>query len=132
MFRLLGLWQGAWIGQAAAAALVGAPEDDIADALETLVDANLLESPAPDWYRFHDLLRVYATERAQAEESEAGRAEAVGQAAALVPGYGAKPPPTRSRRTATKSPREPAGGGDPALAFGRHGRGFGLVRRREG
>ena len=35
-----------------------------------LVDVNLLESPAPDWYRFHDLLRVYATERAQAEESE--------------------------------------------------------------
>jgi hypothetical protein len=38
-----------WIGRAAAAALVGAPEDDIADALETLVDANLLESPTPDW-----------------------------------------------------------------------------------
>ena len=62
---------------AAAAALVGAPEEVIADALEALVDANLLESPAPDWYRFHDLLRVYATERAQAEESEAGRAAAV-------------------------------------------------------
>ena len=46
VFRLLGLWQGSWIGQAAAAALVGAPEDDIADSLETLVDANLLESPA--------------------------------------------------------------------------------------
>jgi DNA-binding SARP family transcriptional activator len=76
VFRLLGLWQGLWICQAAAAALVGAPEADIADALETLVDANLLESPAPDWYRFHDLLRVYATERAQGEETEAARAEA--------------------------------------------------------
>jgi DNA-binding SARP family transcriptional activator len=79
VFRLLGLWQGLWIGQAAAAALVGVPEDDIADALETLVDANLLESPAPEWYRFHDLLRVYATERAQAEEPEAARAEASGR-----------------------------------------------------
>jgi DNA-binding SARP family transcriptional activator len=77
VFRLLGLWQGLWISGAAAAALVSAPEDDIADALEALVDANLLESPAPDWYRFHDLLRVYATERAQAEEPEAARAEAV-------------------------------------------------------
>jgi DNA-binding SARP family transcriptional activator/tetratricopeptide (TPR) repeat protein len=77
VFRLLGLWQGPSISLAAAAALVGAPEEDIADALEALVDANLLESPAPDWYRFHDLLRVYATERAQAEESEAGRAAAV-------------------------------------------------------
>ena len=77
VFRLLGLWQGASISLPAAAALVGAPEDDTADALETLVDANLLESPAPDWYRFHDLLRVYATERAQAEEPEAAREEAV-------------------------------------------------------
>ena len=50
------------------------PEDDVADALERLVDANLLESPAADWYRFHDLLRVYATERAQAEDrGRAGR-----------------------------------------------------------
>ena len=70
VFRLLGLWQGRQISLAAAAALVGAAEDDAADALETLVDANLLGSPAPDWYRFHDLLRVYATERAQAEESQ--------------------------------------------------------------
>jgi DNA-binding SARP family transcriptional activator/tetratricopeptide (TPR) repeat protein len=77
VFRLLGLWQGPSISLPAAAALVGASEDDSADALETLVDANLLESPAPDWYRFHDLLRVYATERAQAEESAAAREEAV-------------------------------------------------------
>jgi len=53
------------------------PEDNAADTLEMLVDANLLESPAPDWYRFHDLLRVYATERAQAEESEPARDEAL-------------------------------------------------------
>ena len=79
VFRLLGLWQGPSISLAAASALVGAPEDDTADALETLVDANLLESPAPDWYRFHDLLRVYATERAEAEEVESARGEAVGR-----------------------------------------------------
>jgi tetratricopeptide (TPR) repeat protein len=79
VFRLLGLWQGSQISLAAAAALVGVPEDDAADALETLVDANLLESPAPDWYRFHDLLRVYATERAQAEEAAAARQEALGR-----------------------------------------------------
>jgi DNA-binding SARP family transcriptional activator len=77
VFRLLGLWQGASISLSAAAALVGEPEDDVADALEGLVDVNLLESPAPDWYRFHDLLKVYAMERAQAEEPEAARDEAV-------------------------------------------------------
>jgi tetratricopeptide (TPR) repeat protein len=77
VFRLLGLWQGASISLSAAAALIGEPEDDVADALEGLVDVNLLESPAPDWYRFHDLLKVYATERAGAEEPEAARDEAV-------------------------------------------------------
>jgi DNA-binding SARP family transcriptional activator len=76
-FRLLGLWQGQSISLPAAAALLGEPEDDVADALEALVDANLLESPAPDRYRFHDLLRTYATERAQAEESAPARDEAV-------------------------------------------------------
>jgi tetratricopeptide (TPR) repeat protein len=79
VFRLLGLWEGSWIGRSAAAALAGVSEDDIADALETLVDINLLESPAPDRYRFHDLLRVYAIERAEAEEQESERAEAVGR-----------------------------------------------------
>jgi DNA-binding SARP family transcriptional activator/Tfp pilus assembly protein PilF len=77
IFRLLGLWQGSSISLAAAAALVGEPEDDIAEALESLVDANLLESPGPDRYRLHDLLKVYATERAQAEESEADRGAAL-------------------------------------------------------
>ena len=33
-----------------------------------LVDAQLLQAPAPDRYRFHDLLRAYAAERAVAEE----------------------------------------------------------------
>jgi DNA-binding SARP family transcriptional activator/Tfp pilus assembly protein PilF len=76
-FRLLGLWEGPSVSLPAAAALLGDSEDDIADALETLVDANLLESPGPDWYRYHDLLRFYATERAREEESEADRAAAV-------------------------------------------------------
>jgi DNA-binding SARP family transcriptional activator/Tfp pilus assembly protein PilF len=76
-FRLLGLWQGPSISVPAAAALLGERDDDVAEILETLVDVNLLESPAPDWYRFHDLLKVYAMERAQAEEHEAARNEAV-------------------------------------------------------
>jgi DNA-binding SARP family transcriptional activator/Flp pilus assembly protein TadD len=67
-FRLLGVWQGPSIGLPAAAALIGEPEDPVAGALEVLVDANLLESPAPDRYRLHDLLRAYAAERAQADD----------------------------------------------------------------
>ncbi|HEX6452555.1 MAG TPA: BTAD domain-containing putative transcriptional regulator [Trebonia sp.] len=76
-FRLLGLWQGRAISLPAAAALIGGREEDVADVLERLVDANLLESPGPDWYQFHDLLRVFATERAQDEEPDDGRNEAV-------------------------------------------------------
>jgi tetratricopeptide (TPR) repeat protein len=67
-FRLLGVWQGPSIGLRAAAALIGQPEWPVADALEVLVDAHLLESPAPDRYRLHDLLRAYAADRARADE----------------------------------------------------------------
>ncbi|SRR5579875_1289535 len=66
-FCLLGLWHGPSISAAAAAALFGTPEHLAEDALEVLVDAHLLESPAPGRYRFHDLLRVYAAERAAAD-----------------------------------------------------------------
>jgi DNA-binding SARP family transcriptional activator/Tfp pilus assembly protein PilF len=69
VFRLLGVWQGPSISLQAAAALTGEPEGPVADGLEVLVDANLLESPGPDRYRLHDLLRAYAAERAEADEA---------------------------------------------------------------
>jgi DNA-binding SARP family transcriptional activator/Tfp pilus assembly protein PilF len=80
VFRLLGLWQGAAISLQGAAVLMGVADDEqdlVTDALEGLVDTHLLESPRPDWYRFHDLLRVYATERARAEETSADRSAAL-------------------------------------------------------
>jgi DNA-binding SARP family transcriptional activator len=64
-FCLLGLWHGSSISAVAAAALFGTPEHLAEDALEILVDAHLLECTAEDRYRFHDLLRVYAAERAR-------------------------------------------------------------------
>jgi DNA-binding SARP family transcriptional activator/tetratricopeptide (TPR) repeat protein len=116
VFRLLGLWQGLWISLAAATVLVGESEHDTAAALEALVDANLLESSAPDWYRFHDLLKVYATERAQAEEPKTARDQALSrllwwyldtaQAAADTVS------PQRYR-----VPREPSAPDHPPLAF---------------
>jgi DNA-binding SARP family transcriptional activator/tetratricopeptide (TPR) repeat protein len=83
-FRLLGLWQGQEISLSAAASLIGEREENVAAALETLVDANLLESPEPNWYQLHDLLRLFATERVQAEETEEARAGAM---ARLVQDY---------------------------------------------
>jgi DNA-binding SARP family transcriptional activator len=77
VFRLLGVWTGPSISLPAAAALLGVGEQLAQDALEVLVDAHLLDSPEPDVYRFHDLLRVYAADRAQAQESEQDRREAV-------------------------------------------------------
>jgi DNA-binding SARP family transcriptional activator/tetratricopeptide (TPR) repeat protein len=77
VFRLLGLWQGHRISLPAAAALAGEREEDLSGTLEALVDANLLESPEPDCYQFHDLLRLFAAERAQAEEAPEARLEAV-------------------------------------------------------
>jgi DNA-binding SARP family transcriptional activator len=78
-FRLLGLWQGTSIASAAAAALFGTRESLAEDALETLVDAHLLESTSPDRYKFHDLLRVYSSERAVADLSGPDRDAAVGR-----------------------------------------------------
>jgi len=69
-FRLLGLWTGSSVSLAAASALLGEDEDAVADALDVLVDAHLLESRAADRYRFHDLLRVYAADRARTQETE--------------------------------------------------------------
>jgi DNA-binding SARP family transcriptional activator len=76
-FRLLGLWTGPWIRLPAASALLGESEVDTGDALDALVDAHLLESPEPDRYRFHDLLRVYAADRARTQETEQLRGEAI-------------------------------------------------------
>jgi DNA-binding SARP family transcriptional activator len=78
-FRLLGLWQGPSISAAAAAALFGTPEYQAEDVLETLVDVHLLESTSADRYKFHDLLRVYSSERAVADLSAQVRDAAVGR-----------------------------------------------------
>jgi hypothetical protein len=77
MFRRLGLVPGPDFAPAVAAALVdGTPEEGEA-ALDALVDAHLVEvGPSPGRYRFHDLLRLYARERAETDETDQDRDEA--------------------------------------------------------
>ena len=75
-FRLLGLWTGPSISLPAASALLGEAEDAVAGAVDVLADAHLLEAPEPDRYRFHDLLRVYAADRARTQETEQDRTAA--------------------------------------------------------
>jgi tetratricopeptide (TPR) repeat protein len=48
--------------------------------LERLVDAQLLETPAPHRYRLHDLLRLFARELAEQSHTPAERAAAVARA----------------------------------------------------
>ncbi|WP_027927832.1 ATP-binding protein [Amycolatopsis benzoatilytica] len=73
VFRLLALNPSADFSPGAASALTeAADEDEAALFLEELADASLLQSTALDGrYQFHDLLRVFATERLAQEESRA-------------------------------------------------------------
>lgn len=76
-FCLLGVWTGPSISLPAASAVLGVQPEAVADALYVLVDAHLLESPEPDEFRFHDLLRVFAADRARTQESEQTRRDAI-------------------------------------------------------
>jgi DNA-binding SARP family transcriptional activator/tetratricopeptide (TPR) repeat protein len=116
VFRMLGAWQGSSIGLPAATALVGEPEDPVADALEVLVDAHLLESPAPDRYRLHDLLRAYAAELAQADEPP----QAVEDAARRILGWYLRTADAAESVVAPyleRVPLDPAEPGGEPLAF---------------
>ncbi|MET8003033.1 AfsR/SARP family transcriptional regulator [Nonomuraea glycinis] len=67
-FRLLSLPTGPDISTGAAAAVLSLTARQAEDVLESLVDASLLEAPAPGRYRFHDLLKLFA--RRALEKSE--------------------------------------------------------------
>ena len=69
-FRVLGLHTGPDISTPAAAALTNTTPAQAQRLLETLVGTHLVEETGRDRYRFHDLLRVYAAERAKAEETD--------------------------------------------------------------
>jgi DNA-binding SARP family transcriptional activator len=115
-FRLLGLWHGPSISSAAAAALFGTTENRASDALEALVDARLLESTSPDRYKFHDLLRVYSSERAMADLSEQARDAALGR---LLRWYLRTSDAAGTAVTPNRYniPLEPAGEDPPPLSF---------------
>ena len=93
-------------------ALLGLSTAATERALDGLCEAHMLETPAPDVYRMHDLLRLFATELAGTELGHDERAQALERlvtwywaalnaaAAAIVEG----PPDTGFRRP------------DPALA----------------
>ncbi|WP_329259287.1 NB-ARC domain-containing protein [Actinoallomurus sp. NBC_01490] len=67
-FRLLALADGPGFSTGAAGAALGLRPQRADDILQTLADLSLLESCAPDRYRFHDLLRIFALNRSGTRE----------------------------------------------------------------
>ncbi len=69
LFRYLGLHTGADISIHAAAALAGLPIRQARRLIEELADTHMIEPASRERYHFHDLLRAYASERAEQEDS---------------------------------------------------------------
>jgi hypothetical protein len=68
VFRRAGSHPGRVFAVGATAALTGMPEQAVSATLGRLVDAHLVEAPAPSRYRLHDLLRLFAAERLTVDE----------------------------------------------------------------
>jgi len=88
-FRLLGFLGCATIAEWMAAALFGGSVDEAGDLLEQLFDARLVEIDdcpvdAVVRYRMHELVRLYARERALAEDDETRLTAAVGRTVAAA------------------------------------------------
>jgi DNA-binding SARP family transcriptional activator len=77
MFRLLGLAPGPDITTEAAAALTGTTRRQARRLLAKLVAAHLADEHAPSRYSLHDLIRLFAAERAEHEEPAVERAAAL-------------------------------------------------------
>lgn len=69
-FRLLGLSPTVEFDKVTLAAMAGMRPEVAETELENLVDASLLQQPATDRYRFHDLVAAYARRLAHAENIE--------------------------------------------------------------
>jgi DNA-binding SARP family transcriptional activator len=69
LFRLLGLVPGADVPVSAAAAICGIAPRQAGRLLNRLNAAHLADQPAPSRYACHDLLREYAVDRADVEDS---------------------------------------------------------------
>ncbi|WP_328679425.1 AfsR/SARP family transcriptional regulator [Streptomyces sp. NBC_00343] len=77
LFRRLALHPGPDISTAAATALTGAPPREVRALLTELTGASLLIERAPGRFVLHDLLRAYAGELADAEDSGSARGAAL-------------------------------------------------------
>jgi hypothetical protein len=99
LLRMLGLFDVPdFPGWLAGAVLNSSVEHGVSQA-ELLVDAHLLASAGTDpagqrRYRFHELVRLFACERGDIEDTEAARAAAYSRGCAVRPGTAVAPAPT--------------------------------------
>lgn len=77
LLRLLALTPGAEVSTPAVAALAGGPLNATARLLDQLVSRSLLETHRPGRFHLHALVRLFARERARAEDDTAVREEAL-------------------------------------------------------
>jgi tetratricopeptide (TPR) repeat protein/transcriptional regulator with XRE-family HTH domain len=77
LFRLLAIHPGPSISAAAASSLAEVPLRQTRRLLAELAGTHLIVESTPGRYTFHDLLRAYALEQAQATEPDAARRAAV-------------------------------------------------------
>jgi tetratricopeptide (TPR) repeat protein/transcriptional regulator with XRE-family HTH domain len=78
-FGMMGLHPGPDLDAYATAALTGTTVDQARRDLDVLTRAHLAQPTRPGRYSLHDLLRVYARERAEADSTAAGRHAALTQ-----------------------------------------------------
>jgi tetratricopeptide (TPR) repeat protein len=76
MFRLLGLVPGPDLTPEAAAALAGTGPAPAQVLVQELLAAHLIDEPVPDRYALHDLIRLFAAELAEREETGPDRVAA--------------------------------------------------------
>jgi tetratricopeptide (TPR) repeat protein/transcriptional regulator with XRE-family HTH domain len=112
-YRLLGLHPGPDIDAYATAALLDTTSAEAGRLLEQLLEAHLLQEPAPGRYRFHDLTRAHAVHSAAQDEPEGTRRTALDRlldfyrhtaAAAMDAAY----PYERERRPQVPTARTPS------------------------
>lgn len=77
VFRLLGLAPGPEIGLAAAGSLLARPAGATRTVLRELETVHLVRQPVPGRYQLHDLVRLFAAERAGDDQPEESRRQAL-------------------------------------------------------
>jgi tetratricopeptide (TPR) repeat protein len=88
-YRWLSLHPGPSFRPEVVAAVLAVPPEVAADVLDGLVDAHLLEALDAERYRFHDLVRLHARERAEHDDPAPARSGAVRKALEYHLGFAA-------------------------------------------